>query len=76
LAEIKADFYKVKTTTGLVPDATTAAELESGANEYMKRGVSELELTDKGTSTIDYDDNNNSMLDIDTSVTGGGSEWN
>ncbi|MDY0176507.1 MAG: hypothetical protein RBT25_06370 [Lentisphaeria bacterium] len=76
LAEIKADFYKVKTTTGLVPDATTAAELESGANEYMKRGVSELELTDKGTSTIDYDDNNNSMLDIDTTVTGGGSEWN
>ncbi|HPY89220.1 MAG TPA: hypothetical protein PLT23_00740 [Lentisphaeria bacterium] len=76
LAEIKADFYKVKTTTGLVPDATTAAELESGANEYMKRGVSELELTDKGTSTIDYDDDNNSMLDIDTTVTGGGSEWN
>ncbi len=36
----------------------------------------ELELTDMGTSTIEYDDNSNSKLDIDTTVAGGGSEWN
>jgi len=75
LAVLEADFYKVK-ATGLVPDATTSADLASGANEYMKRGVSELELTDKETSTIEYDDDSNSKLDIDTTVAGGGSEWN
>ena len=73
LAEISANFYKVK-ATGLVPDATTGAQIESGANEFMKRAVCEASITDNGTLTVEYDDNGNSKLDFDNTPSHGG-EW-
>lgn len=74
LASLDVNFYKVS-ATGLVPDGTTAAQFESGANDFLKRGVSELSLTDNGTITTNYDDNANSKLDIDSTAGDGGSEW-
>jgi Concanavalin A-like lectin/glucanases superfamily/Bacterial TSP3 repeat len=73
LAGINANFYKVQ-ATGLVPDATTGVQIESGANQFMKRGVSEASITDNGTLTVEYDDNTNSVLDIDLTPSRG-SEW-
>jgi len=73
LAEISANFYKVK-ATGLVPDATTGAQIEVGANEFMKRAVCEASIIDNGTLTVEYDDNGNSTLDFDNTPSHGG-EW-
>lgn len=76
LKKIEANFYKVK-ATGLDPDATTCAQFETGANAFLKLGVSELDLTDQGLRTIEYDVNGtgNSRLDIDTTLGNGGPEW-
>jgi hypothetical protein len=74
LAALNVNFYKVS-ATGLAPDGTTAEQFESGANAFLKRGVSELSLTDNGTTITNYDDNANSKLDIDATAGDGGSEW-
>jgi hypothetical protein len=70
LVSVIANFYKVS-APGLVPDSTTAAQMEKDCNSFLNQAVVDLTLTDNGTKNINYDLNSDGHLDVDSSADGG-----